>query len=117
MTTTPTFADVAKGATYIDTRGATWHTTLDGVGNPALIAAGNPTLRTYQDVDDAWGPLVRSSFTPKELDTIAEALATHHDECEPLEGGPAATLRPRVGSLLSRLLGVEQRIANPQRST
>ncbi|WP_160051205.1 hypothetical protein [Nocardiopsis sp. FR26] len=105
-------SDVARGATYTDTRGNTWHATLTGDGKPALISAGNPTLRRFEDVEDAWGPLVRSSFTVAELTVIAEALATHHDECEPLEGGPAATLRPRVRSLLKRASPVERMIAN-----
>ncbi|MEU0236756.1 hypothetical protein ABZ234_03630 [Nocardiopsis sp. NPDC006198] len=67
----------AAGTTYTDSRGTTWHTGLSEEGDLVLTAAGNPKTRTYEEVDDAWGPLVRSSFTASELAAIAEALPSH----------------------------------------
>src|SRR5690554_476997 len=97
-----TFADTARGTTYTDTRGTTWHAILNDNYQPRLVAAGNPDLHTYAEVNESWGPLVRSSFTAAELTTIADALATHHDEHEPLEGGPVAELRDRLAVLVKR---------------
>ncbi|MFJ9558291.1 hypothetical protein ACIRPH_31175 [Nocardiopsis sp. NPDC101807] len=93
----------AIGTTYTDMRGTTWHTDLSDDGDLVLTAAGNPTRRTYEDVDDAWGPLVRSSFTAVELTTIAEALA----------GGPAAVMRDRLVVLALRAREVESLLPKP----
>jgi len=87
----------ATGTTYTDMRGTTWHTGLSDDGDLVLTAAGNPTRRSYEDVDAAWGPLVRSSFTAAELATIAEALA----------GGPAAEMRDRLVVLALRAREIE----------
>lgn len=102
-----TLNDAARGTTYTDTRGTTWHAILNDDYQPRLVAAGNPHLHTYTEVDGAWGPLVRSSFTAAELTTIAKALAAHHDESEPLEGGSIAELRDRLAVLVKRAEHIE----------
>lgn len=108
----------ATGTTYTDSRGSTWHADLINSGTEPtseliLRTPGNPEGRTYEEIDDAFGPLVRSSFTASELATIAEALADRHDQHEPLEGGPAATLRPRLAELVKRAQYVESLLPTP----
>ncbi|WP_435109329.1 hypothetical protein [Nocardiopsis synnemataformans] len=96
-------ADV--GSTFLDDKGGTWYATYHQ-GALALVSPGAITFRSRTEVETEAGPLLRSSFTSAELDTIVAALTSFGT-------GSTAQIRPRVQALADRVRLIEAQGQSP----